>query len=113
MTRGAIRLSDLSASKGTAGAVAVRFACGRCVPKVDNYKSNVGGHIFVSYGYGKVMVHLARENSRGTEHWAALGQRQGWKNPHGSNAVYVCKLNGNIAQVTFDTSVAKAQARCR
>jgi len=112
---GVFKLSVLTSGKNFRGAdaVAVKFDCNRCVPKVENNKNNVGGSIFVSYGYGKVMVHLNRVNNKGTEHWAALGNGQGWRNPFGGNAVHVCKLTSTLATVAIDTSASAAKRRCR
>jgi len=112
---GVFKLSVLTSGKNFRGAdaVTVKFDCNLCVPKVEKKKHMVGGSIFVSYGYGKVMVHLRRVNNKGTEHWAALGNGQAWINPFGSNAVHVCKLTSTLATVAIGTSAYAAKRLCR
>lgn len=112
-------LSDLSAGKGIANAVAVRFVCGNCGPRQDKFRGLVGGELFFSFGYGKVMVHLARSENKGTEYWGELTRGQGWMNPYGSIAVHFCStgfdtLSGTAtATIAVDSSLSGAQGRCR
>jgi hypothetical protein len=114
-TSGRFILSVLTSGRNFNGAdaVAVKFGCSACVPKVDQHKDRVGGEIFISFGYGSVMVHLSRASGRGTEHWAALAAGQGWRNPHGRNAVHVCRVRSSLATVAIDATPSAARNRCR
>lgn len=114
ISRGARRVSKLEGAKGTAGAVALRIACPRCVPRQSG--KDVGGEVFVSYALNQVRVHLRRVNSNGVfnqgqELWASLGAGQSFSNRYGPS-VHVCAL-GTTAQVTVGTSVTDARSLCR
>jgi len=105
------RLSDIRNGKRTADAVALTHACGSCVPKQDSKKNNVGGELFISFGYSKVMVHLRRANNQGTEQWAALGAGQSWSG-HGLS-VHVCSIGSSVGVVGTAGTISNAKFFCR
>jgi len=116
LSRGARRLSKLEGAKGTAGAVALRIPCSRCVPRQSNKASQVGGEIFVSYALSRVRVHLRRVNSKGVfnqgqELWATMAAGESFSNRYGPS-VHVCGLGTN-AKVSVGTSVSDAKSMCR
>jgi hypothetical protein len=113
-TSGKFKLSSVSLPKryNGADAVAIKFSCGTCKSKVPGFETNVGGDIFVSFSHGQVYVHLARPSGRGTEAWASLANGGTWVNNHQGNAVHVCQISTNIAEVGMANTAAAAKSAC-
>lgn len=127
-----IKLASISLPLNQPGAdgVAIRFHCGKCVPKVASHKHNVGGWLWVQFrgdeGYStkiakqyqnKVFVHLARKyvratSGKGTELWKVLSEGESYETPN-QYTVHVCSIVGDIATVTMGDSETNAKQSCQ
>jgi len=126
------KLQSLSLPLGQEGAsaVAIKFECATCVPRVSAHKHVTGGNLWVQFrgdeGYSalhlhdqyenKVYVHLARKYSnkrygKGSEMWAKLDVGEHYETPD-NRFVHVCSIEGDLAKVAVGTSLAEAQEQC-